>query len=144
MESIFLTLLDSPLGPTLKWGFSNLLQTGISKIVYNIHPPRTHSSTHRLHHGWQQTICQSKTSWDCRRTQSRRTQAPRGNPPKNLKFTFQMLTLCQELGITTVTAFAFSIDNFKRSKDEVRSSAFVFLTSYPGRWTDESGCAKTY
>lgn len=32
---------------------------------------------------------------------------------------FQTLEWCQDLGIEEVTVYAFSIENFKRSKDEV-------------------------
>ena len=38
---------------------------------------------------------------------------------KYVLISFQTLEWCLDLGITEVTVYAFSIENFKRSKDEV-------------------------
>lgn len=44
----------------------------------------------------------------------------------------QVLDICMQLGIEAVTVYAFSIDNFNRSKDEVDYLMQLFREAFDG------------
>jgi len=95
MEAAFNSLLSSRASPYLQWFFTNLLQAGPipQHVAFIMDGNRRFAKAHQV-----ETVA--------------------GHTQGGLKLQ-EMLGMCKDLGITTVTAFAFSLDNFKRSKDEV-------------------------
>jgi hypothetical protein len=115
----------------LFWILCRVVFMGTSHPFSGGKPFRTNAKTCGLHYGWQQEICQATQPKDCGRSQRRWHQIARGICKLLSRLTKQMLDCCEALGIHTVTAFAFSLDNFKRSEQEVGIGFSAFTLRLP-------------